>query len=85
MQEDGFEELISDCEMIKYILCAFYFPFSFYFFSQMEMAWLSYQERNLQIVIVCLEYYLLCDHQKSAESLQYNLFEWTFLLNMASI
>lgn len=44
MHEDGFEVLINNCEMIKYILCA-----------QKKMTYLSYQEGNMQIVAVCLK------------------------------
>lgn len=68
MQEDGFEVLINNCEMIKYILCA-----------QKKMPYLSYQEGNVQIVVAYLKQYLLSDHQKSAESLQSYLFEGTKL------
>lgn len=68
MQEDGFEVLINNCEMIKYILCA-----------RKKMTYLSYQEGNMQIAAAYLKWYLLSDHQKSAESLQYCLFEGTIL------
>lgn len=57
MHKDGFEVLINNCEMIKSILCA-----------QKKMTYLSYQEGNVQIVAGDLKYYLLSDHQKSAES-----------------
>lgn len=68
MQEDGFEVLINNCEMIKYILCV-----------RKKMTYLSYQEGNMQIAAAYLKWYLLSDHQKSAESLQYCLFEGTIL------
>lgn len=41
------------------------------------MTYLSYQEGNMQMVVAYLKQYLLSDHQESAESLQYYLFEVT--------